>query len=67
MELYDLLSFDKHLDSFVKKTTQKLLIFSKIRQFISQDAAIIAFKQMILPFLEYCNIVFNSGKKSKID
>ena len=48
-------------------TTQKLYTFRKIRRFISQETAIIVYKQMILPLLEYCNFVFNSGKKSKLD
>ena len=29
--------------------------------------AIIVYKQMILPLLEYCNFLFNSGKKTKLD
>ena len=61
------LSYDKHLDSVSNKTTQKLYIFRKIRRFISQSTAVTVYKQMILPLLEYCNVLFNSGKKSKID
>ena len=67
VELDDALSFDKQLDSVVNKTTQKLYIFRKIRRFISQETAIIVYKQMILPLLEYCSILFNSGKKIKLD
>ena len=67
VELDHILSYDKHLDSVSNKTTQKLYIFRKIRRFISQATAIIVYKQMILPFLEYCSILFNSGKRLKID
>ena len=67
MELDDNLSYDKHLDNVANKTTQKLYTFHKIRRFISQETAIIVYKQMILPLLEYCNFLFNSGKKSKLD
>ena len=62
-----ILSYDKHLDSVSNKTTQKLYIFRKIRRFISQATSIIVYKQMILLLLEYCSILFNSGKKLKID
>ena len=51
------------LSNVVNKTTQKLYIFRKIRRFITQSTAIIVYKQMIQPLLEYCNILFNSGKK----
>ena len=60
------LSFDKHLDSVVNKTTQKLYIFRKIRRFICHSTAVIIYKQMLLLLLEYCNILYNSGKKSKL-
>ena len=63
VELDDMLNYDKHLDNVANKTTQKLYIFRKIRRFISQTTAIIVYKQMILPLLEYCNILFNSGRK----
>ena len=67
VELDHALSYDKHLDNVSNKTTQKLYIFRKIRRFIRQSTAITVYKQMILPLLEYCNILFNSGKKSKLD
>ena len=67
VELDHALSYDKHLDNVVNKTTQKLFIFRKIRRFINQSTAVIIYKQMILPLLEYCSFLTNSGKKSKID
>ena len=44
VELGDNLSYDKHLDNVVNKTTQKLYIFRKIRKYISQTTAIIVYK-----------------------
>ena len=67
VELDEFLAYDKHLSNVVNRTTQKLYIFRKIRRFISQSTAITVNKQMILPLLEYCNIIFNSGSKSKLD
>ena len=67
VELDTLLSYNKHLESVVNKTTQKLFVFRKICRFISEKTAITVYKQMILPLLEYCNILFNSGKKTKLE
>ena len=64
VELDHALSYDKHLENVVNKTTQKLYIFRKIRRFISQTTAILVYKQMILPLLEYGSILFNSVKKT---
>ena len=66
VDLDHMLSYDSHLDSVLNKTTQKLYIFRKIRRFITQLIAITVYKQMILPLVEYCSILFNSGKKSKV-
>ena len=67
VELDDTLSYDKFLDSVVNKTNQKLVIFRKICRYLSKKTAITVYKQMILPSLEYCNILFNSGKRFKLD
>ena len=67
VELDSALSYDKHLDCVVNKTTHKLYTFRKIRRFFTQSTAIIVYKQMILPLLEYCCFLFDSGKKSKLD
>ena len=67
VELDCLLTFDKHLDSVVNKVIQKLYIFRKIRRLISLNTAILVYKQMISPLLEYCNFVHNSGKKLKCE
>ena len=55
------------MSNVVNKTSQKMYIFRGIRRYISQSMAIIVYKQMILTLLEYCNFLFNSGKKSKIE
>ena len=50
VEIDDGLSYDKHLNTVVNKTTQKLYIFRRIRRYITQSTAILVYKQMILPF-----------------
>ena len=55
------------MNTVVNKTTQKLYIFRRIRRYITQSTAILVYKQLILPLLEYCNFLFNSGKKIKIE
>ena len=67
VELDDVLSYDKQLENVVNKATHKLYVFRKIRRFISQSTAITVYKLMVLPLLEYCSILFKSGKKSRLD
>ena len=65
IDLDTALSFDKHLGNVVSKCNQNLYVFKKIRRFISEDTAILIYKQTIRPLLEYCNFIFDSGKKKR--
>ena len=67
IDLDSLLSFDKHLENVVNKCNQKLHVFRKIRRFVSEDTALLIYKQTIRPLMEYCNFVIDSGKKVKVD
>ena len=42
-------------------------ISEQLRRFISEETAILIYKQTIRPLLEYCNFIFDSGKKLKLD
>ena len=67
VELDSNLSLDRHLDNVVSKCNQKLYTFRKIRRFISEQTAILVYKQTIRPLVEYCSFIFNSGKKLKVE
>lgn len=53
------LNFKKHLDSCIKKTNGKLYMFRKIRDHMSDKTALILYKAMVLPYLEYGNVFFS--------
>ena len=61
------LSFEPFLKSVIKKVNYKLYLFSKIRYLLTFNAAILVYKQMVLPFFDYLDILTDSGPKKYID
>ena len=64
------LSFDYHIKSVVNNISHKLYIFSKIRRFLSINAALDIYKTMVLPYFDYGDVVFmfsNGGLLKKLD
>ena len=61
------LSFETFLKSTITKVNYKLYLFSKIRSLLTFAAAVLVYKQIILPFFDYLNILIDSGPKKYID
>ena len=52
------LNFNYHLETLKNNISFKLYMFSKIRRFMNEKCAIIVYKTMLLPFFDYCDIVY---------
>ena len=50
------LQFNDHIKNSIKQAGHKVYMLSKIRQYINKKTALIIFKSMILPYIEYGNI-----------
>ena len=55
------LSFTQHGNNIISKVSNKLYQLRKIRPFINKKAAILIYKNMILPILEYGDIILDSA------
>ena len=67
MHIHDKLSMGKHVDSMVKKARCKLGILYKIRRFISTNTALLLYKVMIRPHLEYGDFIVESSSQKNVD
>ena len=68
--IYEHLNFNRHIQEMNKIVSHKLFMFSKIRYYIGEKDAILLFKTMILPILEYCDIIYEGtsvANLTKID
>ena len=64
--LDDKLLMNDYLESMWKKANSKLGILSKIRRFISEKTAVLIYKTMIRPHLDYIDFVVDSGSADRI-
>ena len=55
-------NFELHAKSVIDKTAAKILQLRKLRRFVTKEAALMVYKNMVLPILEYANILMNSLK-----
>ena len=49
----------KHLENCIRSTSYKTLLLSKVRKYITTDAAIRIYKTMILPLVDYGDILYD--------
>ena len=61
------LNFEGFLKSIIQKVNYKLYLFSKIRYVLTFAAAVLVYKQMVLPFLDYLDILIDSGPKKYVE
>ena len=58
------LTYKKHLENVIKTVSYKALLLAKMRKYISQDISLRIYKTMILPVMEYGDILYDgAGKK----
>ena len=63
------LKYDLHLKAIVQRVTDKIAYLRRIRQFINSKAALNIYKNMILPILEYGDVLLvsaNSNLRKKL-
>ena len=53
------LNFKKHIKLCIKSASYKTLLLSEIRKYITMDAAIRIFKTMILPLIDYGDVLYH--------
>ena len=61
------LVFDNFPKSIVQKVNYKLYLFSKIRYVLTANAAVLVYKQMLLAFFDYLEILIDSGSKKYVE
>ena len=64
LKLDEQLSLETHANSLIKRVSNKVYQLTKIRSFITKRAALLIYKNMILPILEYGDIFLHSASQA---
>ena len=57
------LNYNKHLENVIRTISYKSLLLAKVRKYITTEVAIQIYKTMILPVLEYGDILYDGTNK----
>ena len=60
MTLDSSLSFNKHVNNVIQSAAHKMYMLGKIRPYITNNACIQIYKSMILPYIDYGDIIYAS-------
>ena len=53
------LNYKYHLGTVMNNISFKLYLFRKVRRFMNEKSAIRVYKSMILPFYDYCDVIYS--------
>ena len=61
------LTFNKHVQQCINSVSHKLFLLSKIRSYISEHMAITIYKTLIVPYLDYGDVLFINASRELLN
>ena len=61
------LTFDQHIAYIHQKSTKKLGVLYKSKDFLNQSTKILLYKSLIVPHLDYCDIVYMHSTETNLN
>ena len=61
------LNFKAHTADVLKKVIHKRMLLTKIISFLNKDVAILIYKLMILPYFDYCDVIYATACANDLD
>ena len=61
------LNFKSHIADVMRKVMHKRVLLSRMMFFLTKEVALLIYKTMILPYFDYCDIVYHSACSSDLD
>ena len=61
------LNFRMHVNTVIQVVSRKMYVFGKLRQFMSDKSASDVYKSMILPYFDYCDIIYSQTAAECLD
>ena len=62
-----MLTFRPHIADVMKKVMHKRTMLSKLMPFLNRNVAISIYKMMILPYVDYCDVVYQSACSNDLE
>ena len=66
MILDSTLNYNLHVNQVIRTVLHKLMLLTKMKKYLRDDTAICIYKSMLLPYLDYADVIFNGALSKDI-
>ena len=67
MVLDPTLNFNHHVSFVIKTVLYKMTLLAKVKKYLNNDIALQIYKSMILPYLDYADVIFSRSSSKDLD
>ncbi len=60
------LTFDQHINYIIHKSSKKLGVLRRAREYLNKTTKILLYKSLILPHLDYCDLIYMCTKEENL-
>ena len=61
------LTYKSHITSMVNTILHKKFVLGKVLRHLTTSAAILIFRTMIVPYFDYCDVIYQGAAKDELD
>ena len=61
------LNYNHHISSVVKTVLYKLMLLAKLKKYLNDNVALLIYKSMILPYLDYADGIFQNSNSGDLE
>ena len=61
------LTYNHHLSSVIRTVLYKMTLLAKVKKYLNNKVALLIYKSMILPYLDYADVIFHKANLSFLD
>ena len=62
--LDSMLTYNHHISSVIRMVLYKMTLLAKMKKYLNNDTALLIYKTMILPYLDYADVIFHKANES---
>ena len=61
------LNFNHHISSVVRLVLYKMILLARMKKYLNNEVALLIYKSMLLPYLDYADVIFHKSNSSDLD
>ena len=61
------LNYNHHVSSVIRTVMHKMTLLAKMKKYLNTDVALLIYKAMLLPYLDYADVIFNKSNSLDLD